>query len=269
MERSHRTALLVVGHGTHRQQGLAEFWALLTQTAAKLPAITVQGCFLERADPDIPAAMRRLARRGAQHVVVVPLLLFDARHAKQDIPRVARQAAQQWGVSTQFAPALGQHARIVELSTRRFQDAIRPRRVDTRDVLWILVGRGNRDPEAIRQFHCFLAERQRNTPVAAARSAFLAMAYPHIESVVEETQKHPLPWVVIQPHLLFAGELLTRLQRTVSVRDRAGGRQQWIMTDHLGVDRLVVAAIVDRFLQASVATGSDLYPQGGSTQWRS
>ena len=261
MDGSHCTALLVVGHGTRSRQGLAEYWDLLALTARNLPDTSVEGCFLEMADPDITTAMQRLARRGARRAVVMPLLLFDAGHARRDIPREARQAAKRYGLQLLFASPLGNHPQMVELSARRFRDAIRQGDFDPRDVLWVFVGRSDRDPKTTRQFREFLADRQRITPVGDARGAFLAMTNPRIESLVDEISNYPLKWVVVQPHLLFAGELFERLQRIVHTQDQLYGRQQWLMADHLGCDQLVAAVVTDRFHQALANTEVQSEPQ--------
>lgn len=270
MNGSNCTALLVVGHGTRSPQGLNEYRQLLAHITQKLPHTVVEGGFLEMAEPTIDTAMQRLADRGAHRVVVLPLLLFEAGHAKRDIPRATRRAAQRYGLHASFASPLGIHPRMVELSAQRFHDTIRQNASDTQgsidpgDVLWVLVGRGSRDAAATAQFHEFLAERQRITAAGAARAAFLAMATPRIEAVVEEIKDSPLSWVVIQPHLLFAGELLERLQRIVHTQDALSARQQWFMTEHLGCSAWVAEAVVDRFHQALAIGEKQLSPGDGA-----
>ena len=100
----------------------------------------MEGAFLEMAEPNIETAMQRLANRGIQQVVVLPLLLFEAGHAKRDIPRAAQQAAERHGLQLLFASALGTHPRMIELSVQRFHSTIRQAALDPGDVLWVLVG---------------------------------------------------------------------------------------------------------------------------------
>ncbi len=242
-----KTALLIVGHGTASEAGQREFWQVATQVAQALPGVAVEGCFLELVEPGIAVAIERLAARGADRVVVVPLLLFAAGHVKRDIPRAADQAAARCGISLLHAPALGNHALLVELSALRFHQALGSNVIDPDQIAWVLVGRGNRDPLATADFHDFLSQRLQRTPVGAARAAFLAMAQPRFAATADEVANLPQNWVIVQPHLLFAGELLQQLQRMVQEQDRASDRQRWLLAPRLGGDRRVAAVVVDRF----------------------
>ena len=89
------------------------------------------------------------------------------------------------------------------------------------------------------------------------------MAAPRLEAVVEEIQENPLKWVVIQPHLLFAGELLERLQRIVDTQGQAGARQPWFITEHLGGSPLVAEAATERFHQARALSEKLSSPNDG------
>src|SRR5436190_70542 len=86
--------LLLVGHGTRDSAGLAEFrelHRLLVERAGELP---VESCFLELAEPNISAGIEALLARGVRQIVVAPLLLFAAGHAKRDIPEGVADALQ-------------------------------------------------------------------------------------------------------------------------------------------------------------------------------
>ena len=44
----------------------------------------VEAAFLELAEPDLPGAVRRLAARGADRIVVIPYFLTMGRHVELD-----------------------------------------------------------------------------------------------------------------------------------------------------------------------------------------
>ena len=102
--------------------------------------VAVEVCFLELAEPLVPEGVARLIQRGVRHVTALPLLLFSAGHAQRDIPQAIEAAfdnlkfthdggsrpAKVWQ-----APVLACHAAVVELSARRFEQAVR-RRCDGR-----------------------------------------------------------------------------------------------------------------------------------------
>src|SRR5690606_655117 len=88
-----RQGLLLVGHGTRSAAGTAEFRRTVGQVAALRPDWAVAGGFLELAEPTIPAAIDALAKQGVKRLIVMPLLLFAAGHARRDIPREIELAA--------------------------------------------------------------------------------------------------------------------------------------------------------------------------------
>ncbi len=163
-----------MGHGTRSDRGQSEFHAIVSQIACELPSTEVQGCFLELVPPNIDAGMDRLVARGVDQVVVAPLLLFAAGHAKRDIPRAATTVAARCGVRLLLASPLGCHRLLLELSANRFRDVVRRAGVDPRTVLFLFVGRGSGDTQAEGEFFQFLQQRLRLTVVGESQAAFLA-----------------------------------------------------------------------------------------------
>ena len=83
--------LLLVGHGTRSDAGVAEFTRFVGQVRARtwgrVPA--VDGGFIELARPSVADAVARLvepAAGGPRPIVAVPLVLTAAGHGKGDIP---------------------------------------------------------------------------------------------------------------------------------------------------------------------------------------
>lgn len=241
--------LLLIGHGTHDFRGREGFFTTLEQVALLVPDDPVDGCFLEAAAPDILTAMENLAEDGLERVVAVPLLLFAAGHARHDIPAALQAAASRTGLPVRQTDVLGWHPEILQLSARRFQAAAGPD-YDPDSTCWLFVGRGSKDESATAAFHEFARRRRELTPVAQVETAFLAMAEPRLEEVAKRIAAGPYQRVIVQPHLLYPGSLLSRLREMVAVQELKGTRQQWILADCLGCDRGVARAVVDRYQSA-------------------
>ncbi len=142
--------LLLVGHGTRHAAGAEEFLSIVRQVASLENRRPVEPCFLEFAQPSIAAGFARLVERGAASVVVVPVILFAAGHIRQDIPReVTAAAAEHAGVAVTQAAHLGCHPALVQLSTRRYDEAIASAPpVAAAETVLVMVGRGSHDPQA-------------------------------------------------------------------------------------------------------------------------
>ncbi|HTN76558.1 MAG TPA: CbiX/SirB N-terminal domain-containing protein, partial [Pirellulaceae bacterium] len=211
--------LLVVGHGTRSEQGCAEFLETVQCVAQRLPQVAVQAAFLELAEPTIGAALAQLAARGVRRVVVMPLLLFAAGHAKQDIPQAVAEAAREHPqLQIQLTAHLGCHERLLALSALRFEEAIDDESgASPQETLWLMVGRGSREPSAWAEMERFVALRQRFTPVAQARIAYLSMAEPSFAQLLPAIAELRFRRVVVQPHLLFHGELLVTVGESVAI----------------------------------------------------
>jgi sirohydrochlorin cobaltochelatase len=259
-----RLGYLIVGHGTRDGVGQAEFHATVVKIAAASPHVLVQPCFLELVEPTIPAAIERVVAAGVEQIVVAPLLLFAAGHAKRDVPE-AIEAARHRFPHVRFVQAdhLGCHAALLELSARRFLDAqpvlgantghIGDPRSTPGGTLWVMVGRGSLDAEATAECERFKQLRQARTPVADAWNGYLAMAKPTLREILARVEAADYARIVVQPHLLFSGELLVTARELVRAAAERTPDKQWFWAEHLGPADQVAAAVVDRCRQASLS----------------
>jgi sirohydrochlorin cobaltochelatase len=237
--------LLIVGHGTRDPDGRAEFLAAAQAIAARSPDVIVEPCFLELAEPTISAAVERLVERGAnENLTVVPLLLFAAGHAKIDLPAAAAEAAAMHPkLQVRQAAPLGCHPALVELSKRRYLEAVKNLpAAPANETLLLVVGRGSRDASANAELARFARLRFEACPVGWLETCFAAMAEPSLERALPLVARLPFGRVAVQPHLLFRGELLSRIRRTVESFAAEQRQIEWLIAPHLGPDELVADA---------------------------
>jgi sirohydrochlorin cobaltochelatase len=267
--------LLLAGHGTRDERGLAEFHDLARQVAAVAGNFLVEPCFLELAQPDIPAAIGRLVERGVGQIIVAPLMLFAAGHAKRDIPRAVEEAARvasgQWAVGSvsqlrhdlksnpvtvSYLTALECNPRILELSRQRFDEALAGKpAVDPADTLLLLVARGSSSPEATSMMHRFAELRSKSTAAARVEACFVAKARPSLEESLAQAARSGFRRIVVQPHLLFAGQVLEEVRRAVSAAsasNNAAEKHEWIVPQHLGPSPLVASAISEAVIASAI-----------------
>ena len=238
-------ALLIVGHGTRDTQGQRQFMKVVHDVAQAVSTASVLPAFLELAEPTIDEAIDLARQRGARRLTVMPLLLFAAGHAKRDIPDAVRLAARRHnGLSTQILPHLGCHCDIIELSAVRYRETTaQSADFSDRDTALVMVGRGSRDAEATAEMHEFTRRRVKITPVQRVETCFAAMATPRLEDTLAQVMELPVRLVVVQPHLLFSGDLLSRIQSTAHEIGRCNPRQHWAVSGPLGPHWLLVSAI--------------------------
>ena len=116
-------SVLVVGHGTRNPSGARQLLELVGHMQAKEPNANISGCFLELAEPTIEQAIERLHNLGIKKILVVPVLLFTAAHALQDIPDAVALAAKKLGIEVVGQTgSLGTHESVVALSQTRYSE---------------------------------------------------------------------------------------------------------------------------------------------------
>lgn len=75
-------AVLFVGHGSRDSEGNDEVRAFVESIGERTGQPIVETCFLEFEPPTVGAGIERCVERGATHIVVIPIMLFSAGHAK-------------------------------------------------------------------------------------------------------------------------------------------------------------------------------------------
>jgi sirohydrochlorin cobaltochelatase len=245
--------VLLVGHGTRDAAGIAEFLVLAERVRGLLLPRPVEACFLELAQPTIADGLHRLIDQGMRRVTVVPLLLTAAGHAKRDIPdAIAEVSGAHPELIVRQTAALDCHPRILDLSTRRYDEALAERAtVPPEQTLLLLVGRGSSDPAAVATVRRFAALRAERSKVGRVETCFAAVAKPSLEEMLPVVAAAGFQRIVVQPHLLFRGRLLRDVREAVErfqTRETASEgppRMEWIVAGPLGPEAELAEAVVD------------------------
>ncbi len=243
-----KLGFLVVGHGTRNIAGQQQFQQVFAQFAQRITPELAELAFLELAQPDIATAVERLAEAGATHLITVPVFLFSAGHALQDIPRAVARAAVQHDLrcAGQSAP-LELSDPVVELSALRFRQAVCHSAAPATclqscekrfcpQVALAMIGRGSSSAEATEQMRQFARLRSSITPVAEMLSGFVFAQMPNVEQSLQQLAASSCRIIVVQPHLLFEGELVEQLREQVAEYAQRNPHQRWLVTQTLGTD---------------------------------
>ncbi len=141
-------ALITLAHGSRDPRSAATIKALVAETRKMRPDLRIEPAFLELSKPDFGKVVDRLVARGVEEIVVVPLLLSNAYHAKVDVPRaIALASARHPGLRIRASGILGLEPSFLEVLDRRLRDVLREARVRELDAL-VLAAAGSSDPLA-------------------------------------------------------------------------------------------------------------------------
>ncbi len=208
-------ALLVIGHGTTSEQGVAQFAGLLTGVRSMAPDLVVEGGFLELARPPIQDAVGRLVAAGHLRVDVVPLVLVAAGHSKGDVPAaLERERLRHPGLTFRYGRPLGPHPLLLAELEARLQSVVRRELWATTAV--VLVGRGATDPDANAEVAKTARLLFEGRGIGTVETAFVSLAAPGVPAALDRAVALGFRRIVVLPYFLFAGVLPDRIVEQVS-----------------------------------------------------
>ncbi len=240
--------ILLIGHGTRDPVGIAEFFRVVEQMRKLAGEVMVEPSFLELAEPSIADGFAALVHQRVQQITAMPVLLFSAGHAKHDIPAALSSAQSAFPqVSIAQTDPLECHPLLLQLSAERFWEVANGQ--NPTDIEWIFVGRGSKDPAAQAKVREFAAARAKITPVGNYHVAYVAEAEAKLVDALEQAVSSPFSTIVVQPHLLFHGEVLSEIQHHVADFRNRFPVKTWLVTDHLGPASKVAEVLWERFVE--------------------
>ena len=217
--------LLLVGHGTRSDAGVAEFTRFVGQVRAhtrdRVPA--VDGGFIALARPSGADAVARLAAPaagGPRPIVAVPLVLTAAGHGKGDIPAaLARELVRHPGLSYRYGRPLGPHPVLQDIVAARIDAALAgaPRR----DTHVVLAARGSTDPDANAEIAKVARLLWEGRGYAGAEFCFISLAEPSVPAALHRAVLLGARRIVVAPYFLFPGVLPDRV--VAQAREFAAG----------------------------------------------
>lgn len=242
-------ALIALAHGSRDPRSSATITALVDEVRATRPDLRVEPAFLEHSDPGFHDVVDRLVADGHDEIVVVPLLLTEAYHARVDVPQVIADAvARHDGLQVHRAEVLGLQPVLLQILDERLRAALRSARVRELDAL-VLAGAGSSDPLANAAVGRLarLWGQHHKLPVTAA---FASAAPPAAGEAVRAFRAQGKRHIAVGSLFLAPGRLPDR------VRELALEAGAVAVSDPLGVHSELARLILARYAVGAV----DLVP---------
>ena len=206
-------AILYVGHGTRLRKGVEEATKFLQQTMPLIDVDIQEIAFLELVEPNIVDGVARCVERGATSILVVPILLLTAQHAKEDIPLELAKAQEKFPqLKMNVAKPFGVHPLLIETVYERVTE----QQVEIKeDAELLLIGRGSSDPAVEQAMQAISEQLQQQYSFAKVRACFLYGKGLSFEQALEQLQQANSQQVFIVPYLLFSGLLSVGIEKQV------------------------------------------------------
>lgn len=237
-------ALVALAHGSRDPRSAATIKALVDEVRALRPDLRIETAFLDLSKPSLNTVVDRLARKHDE-VVVVPLLLTDAFHAKVDVPAAVAEAdARHEHVQVRPTSILGLETCFLEVLDVRMREALRRSRVRELDAL-VLAAAGSSDPLA-NQSVARLARLWGSHHKLPVMAAFASAAPPATGEAVRAFRKEGRRHVAVASLFLAPGFLP---DRAAELAKEAGAVA---VAEPLGVHEAVARTILARYAVGAV-----------------
>jgi sirohydrochlorin ferrochelatase len=236
--------LLLVGHGSRSEAGAAEMLALARLVGASLPDVAVDVGFLEMTDPPAGPVLDGLAAAGCDRVVVLPLVLLGAGHAKSDVPALVLEGRQRHpDLHVHFGSPLGISRDLVELLGGALAGA------GGSGLPLLLIARGTSEPDANGDAHKVTRLLGEWVGAPFVHTAFTGVTGPSVADGLEVFARLGFERMAVAYWFLCTGVLVDRARAEVAAFSRRTGVEV-IDAGYLGPDPRLVPAVVERYEEA-------------------
>ena len=122
-----KTGVVVLAHGSKVKSGNEGLFKIVEMLRAMGKWDMVEAGFLQLAKPGLTEAVEDIVGRGAERVVVMPLLLFSGNHVMKDIPEEIEKEQKKYPeVEFCYAKNIGADERIAQITREKIEDAVNP-----------------------------------------------------------------------------------------------------------------------------------------------
>lgn len=196
--------LLLVAHGSRDPRSAATVRRLAAVVGERAPGLVVRVAFLDLSEPSVPDALAELHGQGHRSVIVVPLLLGSAYHARVDLPALIAEAHERCpGLAVTVSDVLGPDPVLQSLAALRAAEQLDAD--ETAGV--VLTGVGSSDAKANAAVAGIAAAWRGQGRFAHVTHAF-ATCRPSVESAVARLRTAGASRIVLAPWFLAPGLLL-------------------------------------------------------------
>ncbi|WP_410875042.1 sirohydrochlorin chelatase [Nocardia sp. A7] len=258
-------ALIAVAHGSRDPRSAATMAAVVAEVAAARPDICVRLAFLDLSAPSVDEVVDDLAAHGHIDVIIVPLLLGNAFHARVDLPALLVDSTRRHPhLRLTQAAVLGPDPLLISALADRVATALHPAPPLPSGLALLNVvapARGSLDDPllgiAVAAVGSRDAAANRRTAVVARRLAAVtgcpielcfATVEPGIERAVDRLRTRGAERIVVAPWFLAPGLLTDRL---------VAAAPEVVHADVIGAHAALVDVVWARY-DSSVATDLEL-----------
>lgn len=239
-----REGLLLVGHGSRCMVSEAQMHTIGDQVAATFPEVIVEVGFLEMTHPPAGQVLDAMVARGCERIVVLPLMLLGASHAKSDVPAIVLEARQRHpSVEIPFGSPLGVVPEMIEIAATNLAE------VEASGMPLVVIARGTSDPDANAEATKAARMLAEWVDSGFLHVGFTGMTWPLVPEALDHVAKLGENRVALFFWFLCNGKLIERARQEIAdFTERTGVAV--VDGGYFGPDPRLTAVIARRYTEA-------------------
>jgi sirohydrochlorin cobaltochelatase len=244
-----KPGVMICGHGSRDPEAVAEFARAVSGLKDRVLQSDVEYGYLEFAQPTIRDGFTALAARGAQRVVVLPVMLLAARHVKSDLPmEITRFSADFPHIEMRFGRALSLEPKLLAAAAARIEEGERRgrRAAPRRETLLLVIGRGANDPDANANLGTLARRLGDDMGFGRVEIGYGGTVEPLAEPALRHAVKLGFMRIVVFPYFLFTGVLVKRIYAACDRIASGHPEIEIIKAPYLGDHPLVLDCLSER-----------------------
>lgn len=264
--------IVLVGHGSRDPRGNEEILEFVELFKEQHHFQNVEACFLEFAEPDIPSKLDECVAKGAQEVIVIPLILLPAGHTKLHIPGHIDEARQRHqGVVFTYGKPIGEDLQITHILQERLQGTLeefaeKGEEIDPDKTALLVTGRGSSDPDANSTLFRISRLIWEKLPYRIVETAFMGVTSPLLSESLKRCRMLGAQKIIVLPYFLFTGILIERMIKQTAEFTKEHPDAPAVVADYMGFHPYL-AEIVARRIEETL--GGDIKMNCDLCQYRS
>ncbi len=241
--------VMVCGHGSRDEDAVSEFLNFAKKLKNQLLQYELDWGFLEFANPVIKSGLDSLRQKGIKEIMSIPVMLFAAGHAKNDIPSVLNAYQAQYPeLSISYGRELGIDLKLVRAAGERVKEAIEHADgyITPEETLLMVIGRGASDPDANSNVSKVTRMLWEGLGLGWAETAYSGVTFPLIKPGLEHASKLGYKRIVVFPYFLFTGILVKRIYQYTDLVAAEHPEIQFVKAAYLNDHPLVLDTFSER-----------------------
>ena len=258
-ETTNSTAIMICGHGSRYDDAVEEFNKLADYMRERLPQYDVESGFLEFAMPVIRTGLEKLIERGAKKIVCMPGMLFAAGHVKNDLPsEINNFAAGHPDIEFIFGRDLAIDPQLLKAARDRIEEceATAATKVDRKETLLMVVGRGTNDSDANSNVHKVARMLLEGMGFGWAEVSYSGVTYPLVDEGMKHAMKLGYKRIIVFPYFLFTDILVRRIYAWADEAAAANPDVEVLNASYLNDHTQLLDCFVDRIEEALVGSNA-------------